>query len=135
MSGTTGRAVRTAPVVDPGPDPRPQLSVDSATPKIIGWVCTQCGHPLALSAPWCPICRGELTDALWGPGGQVWSSTVLRVPLPGRTPPMVLVYVDLDDGPRVLGHVDAADVQRLHAGTRVSLTGASSEGDLLFVSE
>ncbi|WP_407719943.1 Zn-ribbon domain-containing OB-fold protein [Rhodococcus opacus] len=121
--------------VGPGPDPRPQLSPGSGAPQVAGWVCTDCGHPLALPAPWCPICRGKLADALWGPAGQVWSSTVLRVPLPGRTPPMVLVYVDLDNGPRVLGHVANARVERLHAGARVALTGASPEGDLLFDTE
>lgn len=116
----------------PAPDPRPQVTDLSGEPRVVGWVCTQCGHPLALPAPWCPVCRSELADALWGPTGRVWSSTVLRVPLPGRTPPMILVYVDLDDGPRVLGHVESADVQRLHAGNRVSLTGTSDEGDLVF---
>jgi len=121
--------------VGPGPDPRPQLSEQSHEPRIAGWVCTACGHPLALPAPWCPICRSELADALWGPTGRVWSSTVLRVPLPGRTPPMILVYVDLDNGPRVLGHVESTTIERLHVGARVALTGASTEGDLLFAAE
>lgn len=118
-----------------GPDPRPQLSTDSEIPQVAGWVCTQCGHALALPAPWCPICRGKLADAVWGPTGRVWSSTVLRVPLPGRTPPMILAYVDLDGGPRVLGHVASKRVERLHAGVRVALVGASPEGDLLFDTE
>ncbi len=115
-----------------GPDPRPQLDPDSTLPRVRGWVCTKCRHPLALPAPWCPICRGTLDDATWGPTGQVWSSTVLRVPLPGRTPPLTLAYVDLDDGPRVLGHVSTESAERLHAGVRVTLAGASPDGDLLF---
>ncbi|MFZ2177856.1 MAG: OB-fold domain-containing protein [Rhodococcus sp. (in: high G+C Gram-positive bacteria)] len=115
-----------------GPDPRPQLSPDSQSPQIKGWICENCRHPLALPAPWCPLCRGALHDAQWGPSGRVWSSTVLRVPLPGRTPPLILAYVDLDDGPRVLGHVSSEVVERLHVGERVTLVGPSPDGDLLF---
>jgi uncharacterized OB-fold protein len=63
--------------------------------------------------------------------GTVWASTVLHVELPGRTPPYALAYVDLADGPRVLGHV-AGEPRRLRSGTRVELAGVSSDGDLLF---
>jgi uncharacterized OB-fold protein len=60
----------------------------------------------------------------------------VRVPVPGRTPPYGLAYVDLDDGPRLLAHVhqpddDGADTARLAPGTRVSLIGATDVGDVL----
>jgi uncharacterized OB-fold protein len=60
----------------------------------------------------------------------VWSSTVLRVPLPGRTPPYGLAYVDLDDGPRVLGHYTADPMARLPVGTVVELTTPTELGDI-----
>lgn len=119
----------------PVPDPRPQIAADLDEPRVAGWVCTQCGNPLALPAPWCPLCRGALATATWGPSGTVWSSTVLRVPLPGRTPPQILAYVDLDDGPRVLGHLSGDPAERLTAGARVELVGTSPEGDLLFATD
>lgn len=64
--------------------------------------------------------------------GLVWSATVLRVPLPGREPPIALAYVDLDDGPRVLGHISTDGEERLTAGTRVTGAGVSPDGDLSF---
>jgi uncharacterized OB-fold protein len=53
------------------------------------------------------------------------------VPLPGRIPPYALAYVDLDDGPRVLAHLDG-EPRRLPAGARVGLSGLSVDGDLVF---
>lgn len=67
---------------------------------------------------------------MFGPGGIVWSSTVVRVPVPGRTPPYTVAYVDLDDGPRVLCHVDGL-TNRPPVGHRVRLCGTTADGDLL----
>lgn len=76
---------------------------------------------------------------MFGPSGTVWSSTVVRVPVPGRTPPYGLAYVDLDNGPRVLAHV--ADpgtdtgtdpgTERVPPGTRVTIVGETLDGDVL----
>ena len=113
------------------PDPRPRTSVDDdGVIRLVGWRCTQCAHPLALAAPWCPRCRGELTPDTFGPTGVVWSSTVLRVALPGRTPPYGLAYVDLADGPRVLGHYTADPMVRLPVGTAIELTTSTEFGDV-----
>lgn len=114
------------------PDPRPRIDDSSGSAQVSGWRCVQCRTPLALPGPWCPRCRGELVEENFGPGGTVWSATVLRVPLPDRPPPTALAYVDLDFGPRVLGHVDGAADERWHAGTRVLAVGVSEQGDLLF---
>jgi uncharacterized OB-fold protein len=54
---------------------------------------------------------------------------VFRVPLPGRDPPYVLAYVDLDDGPRVLAHVPGP-AERVPVGSRVRVAGRSELGDL-----
>lgn len=59
----------------------------------------------------------------------MWSSTVVRVPVPGRTPPYAMAYVDVDDGPRILAHVDGP-AERIAVGTRVTLTIGDAEGDL-----
>jgi len=113
------------------PDPRPQLAEGSQS-TIAGWQCASCRHPLALPAPWCPLCHGPLETTTWGPGGTTWAATVLRVPLPGRTPPMMLAYIDLDEGPRVLGHLTSETNERPECGTRVRLIGVTAAGDLLF---
>ena len=117
------------------PDPRPQVVNDGSGPRIVGCRCERCGYSAALPAPWCPRCRGGLRSVTFQPGGVVWSATVLRVALPDRPPPTSLAYVDIDDGPRVLGHVADRTDDRLRAGDRVKLTGLTEAGDLRFGEE
>ena len=69
-----------------------------------------------------------MSSATFGPKGTVFSSTVLRIPLPGRTPPFTLAYVDVDDGPRILAHVDGSDEAPV-PGSRVALSGWNEHGD------
>jgi uncharacterized OB-fold protein len=58
------------------------------------------------------------------------------VALPGRDAPYALVYVDLDQGPRVLGHVAGpGEPHRLKAGAAVTLALPTAEGDLVFTAE
>lgn len=114
------------------PDPRPRVAVTPDGLRLEGWRCTSCARPFALESPWCPHCRGRLAPATFGPEGVVWSATVLRVPLPGRTPPTALAYVDLVDGPRVLVHVRGpAHDERLPVGRPVRGVGLTAEGDLM----
>jgi uncharacterized OB-fold protein len=82
------------------------------------------------SSPRCPECGSDMRSERFGPGGTVWSSTVVRVAVPGRTPPYAMAYVDLDDGPRVLAHV-AGPPQRLSVGARVTLTSPGPHGDVM----
>ena len=118
----------TAPTTGPRTDPRPQVVGTDDGPAVAGVRCTACGHPSAFPRPRCPACRGPVVPALFGPTGRVWSSTVVRIPVPGRTPPYALAYVDLDDGPRVLAGAegDAA----LAMGTPVRLLPADPAGDV-----
>ena len=82
--------------------------------------------------PLCPACGGSPVEpAVFGPGATVWSSTVLRVRVADRAPPTALAYVDFDDGPRVLAHVDGAHDGPLLPGTRVRLLGRNDRGDPL----
>jgi len=69
-----------------------------------------------------------MMPAVFGPGATVFSSTVLRIPVPDRTPPFTLAYVDVDDGPRILAHVDGPD-EVLVPGSEVVLSGWSEHGD------
>ncbi len=115
------------------PDPRPMTHCDDGgVTRIVGWRCADCGFCVALKAPWCPKCHGPLVPTEFGPGGVVWASTVVRVPLPGRTPPYGLIYVDIDAGPRVLGHLRSTTPMRVRVGHHVRLVADSSDGDLEF---
>ena len=110
-------------------DSRPRISVgEDSLPRVIGLRCAHCGAAAAFIWPRCPDCGGSAEPAEFGPDGRVWSSTVVRVPVPGRTPPYALVYVDLDDGPRVLAHTGSGDPVAI--GTRVRLRGTDDAGDL-----
>ena len=114
------------------PDPRP--SADPERSNIVhGSRCGACGYTSWWASPRCPVCDGTLAPATFGPHGTVWSSTVVRVPVPGRTPPYAVAYVDLDDGPRLLAHVRQRrdDVDRIAPGTPVELVGTTDAGDPL----
>lgn len=111
-----------------GRDPRPD-----ATPEgLRGGRCADCGYPMLYLPPLCPACGGSPVEpAVFGPGGTVWSSTVLRVRVADRPPPAVLAYVDFDEGPRALVHVDGSGERPLLPGTRVRLLGRDDRGDPL----
>jgi uncharacterized protein len=100
----------------PVADPRPRV-VDG---RVAGWRCANCRHAVAQQSPWCPSCAAAtLEPESFGPGGTVWASTVVHLPVGEWQPPFGLAYVDLDDGPRVLAHVTEARV--LVVGSRVHL--------------
>jgi len=117
-------------VVTTLPDPRPRIRDDAESPTLDGSTCQACGLHTLSTATRCPDCRGELAPATFGPLGLVWSSTVVRVPVPGRTPPYPMSYVDLVDGPRVLCHL-SGPAETAPVGATVSLCGATADGDLM----
>ncbi len=117
------------------PDPRPHVVALESGLRLAGTRCEDCGLPSLWDPPRCASCGGRLRPESFGPDGTVWSSTVVRVPVPGRTPPYALAYVDLDDGPRVLAHVVAPDapaapMERLMPGVRVRLVTSTADGDV-----
>ena len=114
------------------PDPRP--SADPEHPNTVrGSRCGACGYAAWWASPRCPVCASTSEPARFGPRGTVWSSTVVRVPVPGRTPPYAVAYVDLENGPRLLAHVrqPPGDVDRVAPGTPVELVGTTDAGDPL----
>ncbi|MGH9245449.1 MAG: Zn-ribbon domain-containing OB-fold protein [Acidimicrobiales bacterium] len=110
-------------------DPRPVVRRDGDRFLVAGMRCTTCRFPTTERLVRCPICQGSTEPATFGPRGTVFSATVLRVPVPGRTPPYGLAYVDLDDGPRILAHVRGPHDTALAPNDRVKLSGTSDEGD------
>jgi len=117
------------------PDPRPRVArqVAKATSgtgtTLVGASCDACGLHSLSQADRCPSCRSPMRPAEFGPDGTVWSSTVVRIPVPGRTPPYTLAYLDLDDGPRVLCRVEHVD-HRVPVGTVLRLWGTTDDGDV-----
>ncbi len=109
-------------------DPRPQLRIDEGAARVVGSACSACGFPVALVLQRCPLCRSDMREREFGPGGTVSASTCLRVRVPGHEPPFAIAYVDLDDGPRVLVHT-GGDVP-VPTGSRARLVGLTASGDL-----
>ena len=111
-------------------DPRPVVVESAAGAQVAGVRCEACGYAVATTRPRCPVCHGPVAPESFGPGGVVWSSTVVRVPVPGRTPPYALAYVDLDGGgPRVLAHTPGDAPATI--GGRVLLGAKNADGDLV----
>lgn len=111
-------------------DPRPEVRGE----RVIGVRCAACGYPSAPPAPWCPACQHRVQNATeFGPGGTVWSSTLVHIPVGSWKPPYALAYIDLDQGPRVLAHLDAP--MTLRVGTRVRIVGSDEGGDLIVAAE
>lgn len=115
-----------------GVDPRPEIRrTTDGDQVVVGRRCRTCAETVAYPWPRCPACGSEVEPASFGPRGTVWSSTVVRIAVPGHTPPYALAYVDLDDGPRVLAHVvGASTAEPAPIGGRVRLTASSGDGDL-----
>ena len=111
------------------PDPRPLVAHRDAGWVVVGSRCSACGYPSAYRRPRCPLCAASNVEAEHGPEGVVWSSTVVRIPIPGREPPYALAYVDLTEGPRMLAHLDGE--RALSIGTRTKIVGLTETGDIL----
>lgn len=111
------------------PDPRPRI--EGQPRAIVGVRCNLCQYPTTEFVDLCPLCRSEVHETRFCRTGTVFSGTVLRIPVLGREAPISLVYVDLDDGPRVLGH-GSEPGHLLRMGERVILSGVTSLGDPQF---
>ncbi len=81
----------------------------NGTVTVVGVRCLACGHPVAYRPPACPACGAAVAEATFGPSGIVWSHTRVRIQVGKRVPPYDLVYVDLQDGPRILAHGPVVD--------------------------
>lgn len=110
-------------------DPRPLAAEHDGAVTVAGRRCTACRYPSAQDTGRCPVCRGPLEDAAFGPDGEVFASTVLRVRVPGHRPPMGVAYLVLDDGPRILVHTPGD--RPLPPGARARLVSVTDAGDVV----
>lgn len=65
-------------------------------------VCTRCTFRSVTPVSTCPACGAAVENRAVAPVGTVWSRTLVHLPFGDLTVGYRLVYVDIDDGPRVL---------------------------------
>jgi uncharacterized OB-fold protein len=85
--------------------------------------CTACGRLRFPPMPGCPYCgaRGYEREDVSGTGGIYSFVRVHRALTPSMEGevPYVVAVVELDEGPRMIGRVDAPDVMAVAIGDRV----------------
>lgn len=94
--------------------------------------CTQCRFRSATPVASCPLCSGSTELRSVEAIGTVWSHTLVHLPHGTRTHGYRLVYVDLDDGPRMLCQ-KAAEESPVKAGDRVLI--GPGDDDIYIVKE
>lgn len=109
-------------------DPRPVIVTGVTGPRLLGGRCAACNRPNPTTAPRCPRCGGECAHAVFGPEGAIWAVTTIHV-TGGRAAPYTLAYVDLDDGPRLLAHVNGRAEVEPRVRARVRLVELTDHGD------
>lgn len=98
--------------------------------RVDGFACTACGFRSTTRVASCPVCVAEVQERTFAPDGIVWSHTLVRLPHGERQPDYRLVYVDLDDGPRVLCHQQVTE-PGVRVDSRVVISGLTEFGDPL----
>ncbi len=111
-------------------DPRPRVTTSNHSVAIAGTRCGSCGYCCLDDSVLCMACGSTLSPACFSPEGTIWAGTVQRIEVNGRIPPMILAYIDLDEGPRLLAHV-TGKVTAPQVGARARLVGTTKEGDPL----
>ncbi len=92
---------------------------------VAGYGCPACGLASASYLARCPRCAAAVEQRRYGPAGTIWSFTTVRIPITGYSGDRTLTYVDLDDGPRVLCHLEDGDPR---IGRRVRISSLSPQG-------
>jgi uncharacterized OB-fold protein len=96
-----------APVGDLGDQTEVIARADDGTLRLVASVCPGCATAWFPAGAVCPSCaRLEPERYLVGPTGTLYSYTTVHVSS-SRPTPYVLGYVDLDQGVRVLGTIEA----------------------------
>lgn len=98
--------------------------------------CTDCGVVFHYPRALCPDCTSEDTEwTVAGGTGELYSFSIQdrRGDWPDEALPMVLAYVELDEGPRVMTNVVDCDPDALAVGDRVEVRFVPTEDDAVAV--
>lgn len=118
----------------PLPDVTPETEFyweGAAAERLLVSECGDCGLQFLYPRARCPDCLGETSPAEVEPTGEVYSySLVERLEgWPDSKIPVIVAYVELDAGPRLVTNVVDADPEDISVGTRVRAKFVPSEAE------
>ena len=110
----------------PTPTPETQPFWDAAAKgKLIVKRCAACGKTHHDPRPICPFCGSDRTEWTDASGqGVIYSFSVMR----RASPPYVIAYVTLDEGPTVMTGLVDCDFDALRIGQPVRVVWKDSDG-------
>lgn len=107
---------------------RQRVDVDRGT--LVGGRCANCG---LASWPLRSICQGcgqaAIGETDFARRGTLLTHTTVYVPRPGLQTPYVLAQVQIDDGPRVFGHL-RGELEDVHVPCDVRLVVGDDSGSV-----
>ena len=87
----------------------------SESAGIRGYTCPNCKWSDLRETKFCPRCHAPVNETMFPARGRIANFTVIRYPPQGfeSQAPYVVAFVDIENGPRVIGRVTASpdDVQ------------------------
>tara|TARA_B100000686_G_C16571515_1_gene853185 strand:+ start:226 stop:651 length:426 start_codon:yes stop_codon:yes gene_type:complete len=112
-------------------DPRPKITEEDGHYLVVGGQCSECDYSMITAPPLCPRCgNSTMKEETFGPKGKVFSSTVMHFSLEGRKGPTTLAYIDLEQGPRLLVHINNfSEDYGPPPGSIVTIVGQTEQGD------
>jgi uncharacterized OB-fold protein len=112
-------ATRRIPAPTPTPETAPFWEA-AAKGRLLVRTCTACGRAHHYPRPICPLCGSDRTEWKDSAGrGVIYSYSVMR----RATPPYVIAYVTLEEGPTMMTNLVDCDFDALRIGQPVGWCG------------
>lgn len=112
----------------PAPTPSPETAPfweAAAKGKLLVKHCAACGRAHHYPRPHCPFCGSDRTEWKDSAGrGVIYSYSVMR----RATPPYVIAYVTLDEGPTMMTNLVDCDFDGLRVGQPVRVVWTPTDG-------
>jgi uncharacterized OB-fold protein len=116
------------------PDPTPGTAdywAAAAEGRLVVSECTECGRAIYMPRSYCPECFGETELRETGGEGTVYTYSVTGAveDWPEEALPLVLAYVELEEGPRMLTAIHGCDPEDVSIGMAVEVAFVETEVD------
>jgi uncharacterized OB-fold protein len=120
---------RPTPNVNPETEPYWEAAADE---RLLVQECQDCGLVYAYPRAHCPDCFSDDVEWIEAEGtGEVYTYTVSRQMSgwPEEDLPLILAYVELDEGPRITTNIVDCDPEDVEVGTSVEVQFVDTEDD------